>query len=77
VQSQCYISLISHTKNVYHALVHSYLRYGILVWRHATKSVLKPLEILANKAIRIMTFAPFGNIDLKSVYQELKLIGLV
>ena len=28
-------------KNVYHALVHSYLRYGILVWGHATKSVLK------------------------------------
>ena len=55
-------------KNVYHALVHSYLRYGILVWGHATKSVLKPFEILANKAIRIMTFAPFGNIDLKSVY---------
>ena len=61
-------------KNVYHALVHSYLRYGILVWGHATKSVLKPLEILANKAIRIMTFAPFGNIDLKSVYHELKLL---
>ena len=47
-------------KNVYHALVHSYLLYGILVWGHAAPSVLKPLEILANKAIRIMTYAPFG-----------------
>ena len=63
-------------KNVYHALVHSFLRYGILVWGHATKSVMKPLEVLANKAIRIMTFAPFGNIDLKSVYQELKLLEI-
>ena len=56
-------------KNVYHALVHSYLRYGILVWGHAAPSVLKPLEILANKAIRIMTFAPFGAVDLKPVYK--------
>ena len=54
-------------KNVYHALVHSYLRYGILVWGHAAPTVLKPLEILANKAIRIMTFAPFGAVDLKPV----------
>ena len=31
-------------KNVYHALVHSYLRYGILVWGHAAPSVLKPKQ---------------------------------
>merc|ERR1712055_528431 len=61
-------------KNVYHALVHSYLRYGILVWGHAVPSVLKPLEILANKAIRIMTFAPFGAVDLKPVYKQLKIL---
>ena len=59
-------------KNVYHALVHSYLLYGILVWGHAVwghaaPSVLKPLEILANEAIRIMTFVPFGAVDLKPV----------
>ena len=54
-------------KNVYHALVHSYLRYGILVWGHAAPSVLKPLEILANEAIRIMTFVPFVAVDLKPV----------
>ena len=54
-------------KNVYHALVHSYLPYGILVWGHAAPSVLKPLEILANEAIRIMTFVPFGAVDLKPV----------
>ena len=54
-------------KNVYHALVHSYLRYGILVWGHAAPSVLKPLEILANEAIRIITFVPFVAVDLKPV----------
>ena len=57
---------------LYHALVHPYLRYGILVWGHAAPTVLKPLETLANKAIRIMTFAPFGAVDLKPVYKQLK-----
>ena len=61
-------------KNVYHALVHSYLRYGILVWGHAAPSVLKPLETLANKAIRIMTYAPFGAVDLKPVYKQLQIL---
>ena len=61
-------------KNVYHALIHSYLRYGILIWGHAAQSVLNPLEVLANRAIRIMTSAPFGNVDLKPVYQQLKIL---
>ena len=61
-------------KNVYHALVYSYLRYGILVWGNASHSVLEPLQILSNKIIRIMDFLPSGNIDLVSAYKELKLL---
>ena len=30
---------IDKLKSVYHALVHSYLRYGILVWGHAASVV--------------------------------------
>ena len=63
-------------KNVYHALIYSYLRYGILVWGKGSQTVLDPLQVVINKAIRIMTFAPFGNIDLNSVYKELKLLKL-
>ena len=63
-------------KNVYHALFHSYLRYGILIWGHAAQTVLSPLKTLTNRAIRIMTYAPFGNIDLDPVYQQLKLLEL-
>ena len=33
-------------KNVYHALLYSYLRYGIIVWGNAAKATLEPLEIL-------------------------------
>ena len=60
-------------KNVYHALLHSYIRYGIVIWGHAAPAVLNPLQTLMNRAIRIMTYAPFGNIDLNPVYKELKL----
>ena len=61
-------------KNVYHALVHSYLRYGILIWGHAAPTVINKIEVLANRAIRIMTCAPFGALDLKPVYQQLGIL---
>ena len=63
-------------KNVFYALVHSYLRYGILIWGSASRTTLKPLEVLVNKAIRIMLFAPFGNLDFAPLYQELELLDL-
>ena len=63
-------------KNVYHALLYSYLRYGIIVWGNAAKATLEPLEILVNKAIRIMAFIPNGNFDLSQVYKDLKLLDL-
>ena len=61
-------------KNVYHALFHSYIRYGIVIWGHAAPAVLNPLQTLMNRVIRIMTYAPFGNVDLNPVYKELKLL---
>ena len=45
-------------KNVYHALVHSYLRYGILVCGNAPQTTLDPLVALADKAIRIIANLP-------------------
>ena len=58
---------------VYYALIHSYLRYGITAWGNASKSVLQPLRTLANRAVRIITFAPFGNIDVDSIYKYLNI----
>ena len=60
--------------NVYHALINSYIRYGIVVWGGASASALKPLQTTINKAIRIITFAPYGNLDLTPAYQQLKLL---
>ena len=59
--------------SVYYALVYSYLRYGIVAWGNATKTILQPLTSLSNRAVRIMVFAPFGNIDVSSIYKYLNI----
>ena len=63
-------------KTVYYALGFSYLRYGNIIWGNASKAVLEPLATLQNRIIRIMTFAPFGRVDLDPVYRDLKILGL-
>ena len=67
---------INILRNVYHALLYSYIRYGIVVWGNANKSILKPLENLVNRAIRIMSFIPDGNFELAPVFKDLKLLNL-
>ena len=61
--------------DVFYALIHSYLRYGILVWGNASNSSLEPLKALINKAIRIISFCPVGNINLSQIYKELNLLN--
>ena len=62
---------IETLKNVYYALVHSYLRYGIVAWGNANENVMKPLHSLLNRVVRIMTFAPF-RIDTEPIFNFLK-----
>ena len=72
-----YFSKLRHCVNidtlisVYYALVHSYLRYGITSWGCASSTALQPLISLVNRVVRIMTFAPFGNIDVDAIYKYL------
>ena len=63
-------------KNVYHALIHSYLRYGILVWGNAPQTTLDPLRVLVNKSVRIIANLPFGSVELDPVFKELKFLKL-
>ena len=49
---------ISVLREVYHALVNSYVKYGLLIWGNACESALQPLNTLLNKVVRIITFAP-------------------
>ena len=66
---------IDTLKTVYYALVHSYLRYGIIAWGNATENILKPLHSLLNRVVRIMTFAPF-RIDTKPIFDFLKILNV-
>ena len=67
---------INTMKIVYYALGYSYLRYCNIVWGNASKSALKPLMALQNRILRIMTFAPFGRIDIDNLYLKLQLLDL-
>ena len=61
---------------VYHSLIHSYLRYGIMVWGTASDVNLHPLKVLVNRAVRIITSAPFGRVDLDPIYSYLRVLDL-
>ena len=63
-------------KNVYHALIHSYLRYWILIWGNSSKTMRNPLQTQLNKAVRIIVSAPFGNIDLQPAYDYLGILDV-
>ena len=67
---------INTLKTIYYSLGYSYLRYGNIVWGNAANSVLEPLTTLQNRIIKIITFAPFGRVDLEPVYHDLKILGL-
>ena len=62
-------------RSVYYALVHSYLRYGIVAWGNASESVLRPLHSLLNRIVRIMTFAPF-RIDTGPIFKYLEFLNI-
>ena len=67
---------IDTLKNVYYALVYSYVRYGFMIWGNTSSAALGPLYTALHKVLRIMTFAPFGNIDLHPIYDFLKVLNL-
>ena len=63
-------------KEVYYALCYSYLRYGIMIWGNAAESIIDPIQILNHRAARIMTFAPFGRIDLSPILSYLNILDI-
>ena len=56
-------------KNIYNALINSYLRYGLIALGNASFETLQPIRVLlVNRAIRIMPFAQFGRLDTEPIY---------
>ena len=54
----------------------SFWNITILSWGNASHSVIQPLKTLINRAVRIMSFAPFGRLDTKPIFQHLKLLNV-
>ena len=63
-------------REIYYALFYSYVRYGISIWGNATQTVLDPIRILNHRAARIMTFAPFGRIDMNPILNYLEILDI-
>ena len=47
-----------------------------MIWGNSSSAALRSLHTAINKVLRIMTFAPFGNIDLHPIYDFLDIMNL-
>ena len=63
-------------KNIYYALINSYVRYGLIVWGNTSFENLQPLRVLTNRAVRIMSFAPFGRLDIQPIYKHFNILDV-
>ncbi len=63
-------------KSIYYALLNSYIRYGLTTWGNASYDTLQPLRVLTNRAVRIMSFAPFGRLDTKPIYTHFNILDV-
>ena len=63
-------------KNIYYALINSYIRYGLFAWGNASFETLKPIRALTNRALRIMSFASIGRLDVQQIYEHFKILDV-
>jgi hypothetical protein len=61
--------------NLYYALIHPFLTYGIIAWGNTYATTLQPLFILQKKAMRIMTFSKYDQHS-SPLFKKLKIIKL-
>ena len=62
-------------KTLYFSLIYSHLQYGITAWGNCTKTNLKKLSTLKNKAITLISNAPFAT-RTTYLYYNLELLKL-
>ena len=53
-----------------------YIRYGITTWGNASDTLINSLRVLNHRAARIMTFAPFGRIDISPLLNYLEILDI-
>ena len=55
---------------VYYAIFYSYLNIGCNVWGFTSERNINDIQVLQNKCVRIMTFAPFNSNTDQSFIEE-------
>ena len=68
-------NVLQHLKSVYYSLVHSHMTYGCLLWGNALQKHLRPLQILQNKALRLIAGSTY-NEQTNTLYKKLKIAKL-
>ena len=58
---------------VYHAIFYSYLNIGCNVWAFTSQKNIQDIQVLQNKCMRIITFAPYDS-NADQTYIELGLL---
>ena len=60
---------------LYHSLVHSQLTYGIIVWGSTHTTYLQKLQVLQNKALKVVCNVSFLN-SAKLLYKKLNILTI-
>ena len=61
--------------NLYYSLVYSYINYCCIIWGNASAAVLKPLQVLQNKAARHILLKP-NRTTTSPLFKQLKLLKI-
>ena len=61
--------------SIYYALFNSYVRYGLVAWGNAAPETLQPLISLNHRALRIMSFSPFGRVEIQPMFDFFKILN--
>ena len=67
--------LHSHMKSLYYTLIHPHITYGTMLWGSAKKIHLKKIQVLQNKAIRVLTNTKYNESALP-LYKLTKILPL-
>ena len=52
------------------------MHYGAVAWGNASTEVLQPLRTLINRAMKIMSFSPFGRVATRPIYDYFKILDI-
>ena len=64
---------VNHIKTLYYTLVYSKIKYGILTYGSSNNNFLKPVQIIQNQLLKVLTVKPY-RFSTNQLHTELKLI---